>query len=167
MNRKLYDTFVNFGISMRSYIAILAITVFLFASCSKNNLSKIPQISSLTITPDSIKAGSSRDTVYLKFHIVDGDGNLGNDHNSTNYDIYLIDNRDSSVTGYFFPYIPSQVTSDGNGIEGDCIVKLLAAFIVPRANHPNGDTVHYEVYVKDQAQNESNHLTTPDIYIRP
>ena len=151
------------------YYAILVVCVLglLLASCSKNNLSKIPQIGNLTLQPDSVKAGSSQDTVYLTFHFTDGDADLGNDPNSTNYDIYLKDSRDSSISGYFFHYIPSQAADPSTGIQGYCTIKILAAFLLPRANHPKGDTLHYEVYIKDKAQHESNHLNTPNIYIRP
>ncbi|MBA3827522.1 MAG: hypothetical protein H0X33_01155 [Taibaiella sp.] len=152
---------------MRYFTALAFLSVLALASCRKNNASKIPHISTLSIAPDSIIGGSSGDTVYLSFHFTDGDADLGNNQNTTNYDIYIKDLRTNTVTGYFFPSIPSQIEDPNVGLEGDCRIKLLAAFIIPRPDHLLLDTVRYEVYIKDKAQNESNHLTTPNIIILP
>lgn len=152
---------------MIRYIALMVLLVVIFSSCHKNGLSNIPNISSLSLHPNTIKAGSSEDTVFIFFHLQDGDADLGNDPNGTNYDIYLTDSRDGSVQGMFFPSIDTRIEDPNRGIEGTCTIKLLAANLLPRPDHPNGDTLHYDVYIKDRAQHSSNHLTTPDIYIKP
>ena len=117
--------------------------------------------------PDSVRAGFSEDTVYISFHLRDGDADLGNDPNGTNYDIYLIDSRDSSVTGYFFPAISSSIEDPSKGLEGNCILKLQAAYIVPLDTAKLRDTLHYSIYIQDNALHHSDTLVTPTLYIHP
>ncbi len=150
---------------MRFFVAILVILVCFFAACKKtNNISNIPQISALSLFPDSIKAGSSQDTVYLQFHFRDGDADIGNDPNGTNYDIFVIDSRHNDTTGYFFPEIANQVKNPATGIEGDCTIFILAA-LIPVDSTKQLDSLHYTVYMQDQALHHSNVLTTSTLYI--
>jgi hypothetical protein len=153
---------------MYRYLALFIVVLLTIASCQKtNDVSNIPQISSLSVKPNMVKAGSSSDTVYLSFHFKDGDADLGINTSGTVYDIYLVDSRDSDTSGYFFPDINSSVENPSTGIDGNCTVKLLAAFLIPRSTRPNGDTLRYQVFIKDRALNTSNVLVTPDIYIKP
>jgi len=122
--------------------------------------------------PDSIKAGSSADTLFIYFDFKDGDADLGNkDPNGKDYDIYFNDKRfDSGYQGYFFPSIDPGIEDASLGISGTGVFKMLAANIAPRGDsiHKNfGDTTYYEIYIKDRAGNMSNHITTPLVYIRP
>lgn len=121
--------------------------------------------------PDSIKAGSALDTLFIKFYLEDGDADLGNDQSTTNYDIFLKDSRyDTGYGGYFFPYIDPAAENSTMGLKGTCTFKQLAAFIVPRNDTVHmkyGDTVQYELYIKDRAGHASNHITTPQLYIKP
>jgi len=150
---------------MRFFIVLAALFLFLLAACSKtNNISKIPQISALSLFPDSIKAGSSQDTVYLQFHFRDGDADIGNDPNGTNYDIFVIDSRHNDTTGYFFPPITNAIKDPSVGLEGDCTVIILAA-LIPVDSTKQLDTLHYTVYMQDQALHHSNVLTTTNLYI--
>ena len=162
---------------MKRFMAIVGIMVMTaLAACQKNNVSKIPHITFISMYPDSaqgrtIKAGSPLDTVDITFRIIDGDADLGNDHNSTNYDIYIKDSRfDSGYHGYFFPSISSEAMDATKGIEGTCTFQQLAAFLIPRndsVHMKNGDTLYYELYIKDRGQHESNHIVTPTFYIKP
>jgi hypothetical protein len=151
---------------------ILLFLLFAVACKKKNNLSKIPQISFLEMLPDSIKAGSSADTLFIYFDFKDGDADLGNkDPNGKDYDIYFNDKRfDTGYQGYFFPSIDASIEDASLGISGTGVFKMLAANIAPRTDsiHKNfGDTTYYEIYIKDRAGNISNHINTPVVYIRP
>ena len=120
--------------------------------------------------PDSIMAGSSKDTVNIQFHLQDGDADLGNDPNSTNYDLYIKDSRYDTFQGYFFPPIASQVEDPKKGLEGICTFQMLAALIIPRQDSihiKQGDTASFELYITDRAGHKSNHITTPKLYIKP
>lgn len=149
------------------FLALLAA----FSSCKNNNsMSNIPSISLISMTPDSIKQGASEDTVYIKFGLEDGDADLGHDVSSTDKDIYIRDNHTDSFTGYNFPEIAQGILDPSKGITGACTFKMLGALIYVRQDSIhllNGDTVSYELYIKDKAGNNSNHITTPNLYIRP
>lgn len=141
------------------------------AACHKNTISKIPQITFESLTPDSVKAGS-QDTVSITFRYVDGDADLGNrPANDTSYDVYLKDSRyDTGYVGIYLPDIASQAEDATKGMEGVCTIKQLAAFLVPRQDSlhmATGDTLHYEMYIKDRAGHESNHITTTSFIIKP
>jgi len=152
----------------RMVFFMVALMLLAFAACHKNSMSKIPKIALVSMTPDSVRAGNSFDTVFIIFHLQDGDADLGNDQSGTKYDIYMKDSRNDSVQGYFFPPIDQKIENPQYGIQGYCTFKLQGAFLIPRSDHIlTGDTVHYDIYIKDRAQNESNHITTPDIYIKP
>jgi hypothetical protein len=154
---------------MKCYAAGIIVMLLVFTACQKNTISKIPQIRFQSLTPDSVKAGSGLDTVNITFYLTDGDADLGNDPNGTNYDIYIRDSRTDTFKGYFFPSISSEAEDATKGIEGYCTFQQLGAFLIPRADsaHLNGDTLYYEIYIKDRAQHESNHITTPNVYILP
>lgn len=155
---------------MKITSVVLLLCLLAFAACNRAKYSEIPSISFKALYPDSVRAGSSEDTAYLAFSVRDGDGDLGNQNVSGDYDIFLTDSRDNKVTGYFFPEIPSGVIDPKRGMEGDCFLALYAATLIPRqdsVHKHNGDTVHFEVYIKDQAGHESNRFTTPDLFIKP
>lgn len=152
------------------FAVIIGATFFLLlaAGCNKENKnkSKIPAIKYIGISGDSIKSGSN-EIVQVVFNFSDGDGDLGNKPSSGKYDIYTTDSRDTSKINYYFPQGLTGNIDPTQGISGTCTLSLEAAFILLRPERPQGDTVRYEIYIKDKAGNESNRFTTPDIYIRP
>ncbi len=157
---------------MKPYLAFTIIAILAFSACKKsNNASKIPQIKFLQMQPDSIQAGSSFDTVYITFSFSDGDADLGNDPYGSNYDIYIKDCRfDTTFSGYFFPAIDQSIEDPNKGISGTAVFKQLAANITPRtdSNHlKNGDTVYYQLYIRDRAGHNSDTIKTTNLYIRP
>ena len=148
-------------------LSALALIAFAPGCKKKNELSPIPLISLTGFGPDSVKFGASEDTAFLSFTFVDGDADLGN--TAINTDIFLRDSRNGNVQGYSFPEFPEAVRDPEVGMTGSAIVVLYAAFLLPRdsIHAVTGDTVRYEVWVKDRAGNESNHFTTPDLYLLP
>ena len=147
---------------------IIVCATILF-SCKKKdaeNSNKIPTISYMLMSENTVKAASDQ-ILLINFSFADGDGDLGNAPSSGNYDIYTIDNRDTSKINYFFPQRLPTVVDPNFGISGDCTLGVDAGFILLRPTRPTVDTVRYEIYIKDRAGNESNHITTPNIYIVP
>jgi len=135
-------------------------------------MSPIPAIRFVSMTPDSLKAASGEDSVFITFHLTDGDADLGNNPSGTNKDIFFIDSRDTSTVFYssFFPNIPGELKDPKMGIDGDCIVFINSAFIGSRPDSLHqavGDTLHFIIYIKDVAGHESNRITTPDLYLHP
>lgn len=150
---------------MIKYLAILALAVFTFGACTKSKGSKIPTIGEVSVYPQTVRAGIPNDTIFISFKISDADGDLGQSTGTGKYDIYLRDKRTDSVIGYYFPEIPKEITDGKDGIEGHCTVIINAAFLQLRPDHPELDTLKYEMYITDLAGNESNRLDTWDIYL--
>jgi hypothetical protein len=153
---------------MRAYITIISVfTLAIIASCSKpKTYSKIPKINGAVFVPSdtdgttSVRSGNPLDTVYIVLDVADGDGNLSN--------VYLKDSRATDLIPLPFPEIPNEITDGGNGVKGQCILRIDApSFLVLRPDHPGGDTLYYEIYVQDEDSQPSNHLTTKNIYITP
>jgi hypothetical protein len=150
-------------------IGFTAFTALGLASCKKEKSASrtIPEIKLVGLSGNTIKAGSNQ-VIYINFSFSDGNGDLGNKPSSGNYDIYTKDSRDDTTEiNYFFPQDLPDNVEPGVGVAGTCNLGILAAFVFLRPDHPDRDTVRYEVYIKDRAGNESNRFTTPDIYIVP
>ena len=102
------------------------------------------------------------------FKVTDRNGDLGNDPYKKEFDVFLKDSRDHNETGFPFPDIPNELKNASNGITAFATVKINAGlFLQLRQDRPDGDTLYYEVYIKDRAGNMSNKLSTPLIYIAP
>ncbi len=146
-----------------------------FAACKKNNNTTVPIISFVALEPDSVHAGSVKDTTFLLFGFKDGDGDLGNDPASGKYDVFLRDSRyvgDSTYTDwrFFFPPIPDDARDPVNGMEGRGEIALRALYILPRQDtlHKlHGDTLRYKMWVIDKAGNTSDTIETTPLYILP
>ena len=151
-------------------IALLLTLTAAFAACKDpESLSKVPSIGFVSLEPRVVKAASSEDTVFLEFRFSDGDADLGVPSSSGEYDVFLTDSRDSTVRQFLFPEIADELRDPVKGMTGTAVLILDAALLLPRDSlHTiTGDTLHYEVYVRDQAGHESNRFTTPDIILTP
>lgn len=149
---------------------ILSVLAFIAGCKKKNTGNPVPEITFLSMTPQTLRGGSSEDTLFLAFRFSDGDGDLGNPYTGGNYDIYLIDSRDSLASGYYFPEIPEEYKDPYEGIKGTTTLILPGTYILPRQDSlhlEQGDTLQYEVYIQDRAGHESNRFTTPTIYLLP
>ncbi len=150
------------------YLILLGLWLLGTGSCRKDSqTSKIPQISWLGMSTDRVRSGQVTDTVFLHFALRDGDGDLGR---KNEYDIFLIDSRDTTRTelGFAIPAIPEEIVNPRKGVEGECQLGIDAArFLILREDFPDGDSLYYEFYIQDRAGNKSNRLETPTIYILP
>jgi len=148
------------------YITLMLLAVLLLPSCAKNTLSKIPQISLIAFKPDSTMTVNV-DTVYIEFHLVDGDGDIGNDTVSR---VFLKDSRNpTTFIPYDFPHIDGSIEDPNKGLEGICLFYPVPA-PVPRPDSlhkATGDTLTYEFYITDRAGHASNHIVTHQLIIRP
>lgn len=151
--------------------ALLLGVLALIGSCKKKDAGNpVPEIKFIDMTPQSLRGGGSEDTLFLSFRFSDADGDLGNPYTGGNYDIYLIDSRDSMEAGYYFPEIPDEYRDPYSGMKGTTTLILPGTYILPRQDSLHlllGDTLQYEVYIKDRAGHESNRFTTPVIYLTP
>ena len=154
-----------------AYLLLSSVAVF---SCTKSNdVSKIPQISLLYFGSgegtDSMVLNI--DTAFLEFSLVDGDGDIGNDPNGPNNDIFIKDFRyDTGYVGYHFPAVDQSIENSKKGIQGKCLFEFTPDLITTRPDsihQATGDTTHYEVYIVDRAGHQSNHIVTGPIIMRP
>ena len=146
-------------------IALLLFLCIAFSSCEKNTTPNIPQISLLAFFPyDSMWVNV--DTSYFIFGLEDGDGDIGNDTTSV---IYLKDSRYESA-GFVktpFPAIDPTIEDPKKGLKGTCTFYPVPQ-PVPRDDtfHMHHDTLSYELYIKDRAGHESNHIKTNSFIIK-
>lgn len=159
---------------MKWQLAIfLAIAVFSFTSCKKKKGpgDPIPVISNIMMSPDTIKAATGEDSLFIRFHFRDGDADLGNNPSSGNKDIFIADSRDTGIFfSSYFPNIPDEIRDPEKGLEGTCTVFINSAFLMIRNDSlhlATGDTLQFTVYIKDIAGHVSNKLTTDTLYLRP
>ena len=155
------------------YLALLLLAAAAVFSCTKSNdVSKIPQISLIYFgsTDGRDSMVQNIDTGLLKFGIVDGDADLGNDPSGPKDDIFVNDLRfDTGYTGYHFPAIDQSIEDPKKGIQGTCTLILTPDLLAMRRDSLHlavGDTVRFEVYVVDRAGNKSNHIVTGPFIIR-
>ncbi len=153
---------------MKMWLLVILSGCIMLASCEqKNQVSKIPHISLKAFGPDSIRA--NYDTAYIQFSFTDGDADLSNDTLSS---VYIKDKRFDSAgfVRYDFPSIDPSIEDPKKGLTGIGLVLLLNPAPVPRADSFHaikGDTTSFEMYITDRARNESNHIITPSLIIRP
>jgi hypothetical protein len=109
---------------------------------------------------------SGEDFTQVTLGFSDGDGDLGAEEE---LNLFFVDMRDSFETEFGIPFIPEE--GAGNGITGEIQVRLpTSCCIFPNEQPPctpsqlfPTDTVIYEVYLKDRAENLSNRITLPPI----
>ena len=159
---------------MKNYAAIFLFLLLSFVvySCKKKVAApSVPVLELVTYSPDSLRSGDPSTQIALQMYVKDGDGDLGNNPDQTQiYDLYIKDARVDSFVGYFFPAIDDEIKNQDGGLEGEILFQLRGDFIFTRDDtiHTTyGDTTTLEIYIKDMAGNESNHVTTGAVYIRP
>lgn len=149
------------------FLLLILVAAGVYSCKKENKMSNIPEITFLSVVPNSVRSGNSEDSITISFKFKDGDADLGNDPNSPQFDIYMTDNRDSQPYNYHLPFIPEEIKDPAKGFEGIATVVVPAAFLILDTLHQEGDTFNFDIYMKDRAQNESNRITTPDIYLTP
>ena len=140
--------------------------------------SPIPHITDQELLTDStdsfqyhfVHFGHSEDTAIILFNFTDGDADLGADASGSGSAVYLKDSRDTTTRPFAFPTVPGELLTPDEGMEGRAAVFLQAVEInapIDTNKLHTGDTVVYELFVKDRAGNESNHLILPPLRVKP
>ena len=143
------------------FVLFLLILTIMSACKKSEQGSKIPNITFLSLLPNTVKAGSSKDTIWVSLKLVDGDGDVVSQSK-----VFLIDSRDSSILDYAFPEIdPPTLVDPRKGFDGFFSVGVLAAFLNIEDSTKTADTLQYEMYFVDDSGNESNRIITPSIHL--
>lgn len=142
--------------------SLLMSCLVIVAGCgTPPDLSPIPSISSPGVNQPVINVKT--DTLFLSFNYEDGDGDLGGDDTANGW---IIDSRTGIPLGYKIPQLNS--TEVPQAISGTIWFTLAPNTGIECDLSPPGrthDTVSYEIYVRDRAGHESNHIFTQDIYL--
>jgi len=149
---------------IRTKIIVVFISLITIAACKKkeNNLSKIPAIKFVFVTPE-VKAGSSRDTVFIDFTFADGDANIQTDGTSEN--IFISNTRDSLKFDQAMPNIPDAYKDPAIGFQGLCRVRIEASFLQITDTAATKDSLQFKIKLRDEAGNFSNEIITPVVYL--
>ncbi|RYE25832.1 MAG: hypothetical protein EOP51_02635 [Sphingobacteriales bacterium] len=154
-------------------LSVVAVLSLILVACSKSNTApEAPVISLLGIQPSTVRSGNPEDTLIISMMVSDANADLGVDENSGKHDVIMIDSRNTGTAEdtqrLFLPTIPDQIKEAGKGLSGRADIILPAAlYLLSRDDHPDGDTLHFDIYIMDRAGHESNHIVTPDIYLTP
>jgi hypothetical protein len=157
---------------------LMALISFIFLNACKKveHLPAVPHIeyTSFTIFDTTDILGNTSKGGRLKFHFEDGDGDVGldapadNQTDSTNLFLTLFrkeegelvtapDNDPLLPSPYRIPYM--ERLGQNKILKGTISVTFLYLFYTPT------DTIEYDFYIKDRAQNLSNVISTSDIVI--
>jgi hypothetical protein len=157
---------------------IIVSLVFAFSSCGEiETLPEIPKIefTSFTVFDTIDILGNSAKGGRLKFYFEDGDGNIGlptpvpgQESDSLNLFFSLLRKEDGELapapdndplkpSAYRIPYM--ERTGQNTILQGTIAVTFLYNFFSEE------DTIRYEFYLKDRAENLSNTVSTNDIVL--
>ena len=159
------------------YLFLFIITLFILDSCRKiEQLPPVPHIefTSFTVFDTLDILGNNSKGGKLKFYFEDGDGDLGlaaptgTQTDSTNLFFTLYrktggvmvpapDNDPLKPSAYRIPYMVR--LGQNKILKGTISVTFLYLFYSP------ADTIRYDFYIKDRAQNESNIASTSEIVL--
>jgi hypothetical protein len=146
---------------MRKYGSILVLCLVVFSCNKETKYSNIPKISFLDLSRSIVKAGSDS-IINVRFKFEDGDGNIG--FNTPK--LIFIDSRSGDTTPFTIPVIPTEQSPE-NGISGVIVIDYNAGFLLlrPDTAHLKRDTLHWNIFMKDEAKNESNLIRTSDLIL--
>ncbi len=159
------------------YLPLIIFGIFILDSCQKvEQVSDIPHIefTSFTVFDTTDILGNNSKGGRLKFYFEDGDGDVGLDApsatqtDSTNLFFTLYRkiggvmvpapaNDPLAPSAYRIPYM--ERTGQNKILKGTISVTFLYLFYSP------GDTIRYDFYIKDRAQNVSNVASTSEIVL--
>ena len=156
-------------IGMKKNTLLFIISILALAACKKSESPKEkPEIVFTGLSHNTVTSGDLKDTILINLRYTMAVSSVGAD--TTLPVLYFQDSRDQTVAFLSFPgEISGKLPDAENNISGNITLRLnVSNYLVVRPDRPNGDTVQYEIYLKDVKNGkESNRVTTPDIYIMP
>lgn len=162
---------------MNTYLqkyTILTLLAILLYSCNKDeatNVSEVPMIELISMQPNTINVLDSTALVKLVFYFEDGDGDLGRDFTEEDMQIFVKDSRDTSAAtftySYPFPFIPEAQRPKG-ALHGSVTLNFGREYFPPQDSLHialGKDTLNFEIYIVDEAENKSNVIVTDSIFV--
>lgn len=152
---------------MKKYLILFIALIFVTAACKKAQKPfDKPAIVFAGISKDMVIDRNIKDTVLINLRYTMAAAAVGSSFETV---VYLKDSRDQNLQPFSFPDEVGNNLPDGEtNISGQITVQLFADRVFAlRPDRPNGDTLHYDIYLEDKDGNQSNIIVTPDIYILP
>ncbi|HLS70213.1 MAG TPA: hypothetical protein VK027_00985 [Chitinophagaceae bacterium] len=159
--------------NVKKYIILLLLAIILY-SCDKKdavNVPNEPMIELISMQPNTINVLDSTSLIKLVFYFEDGDGDLGRDATEEQMQIFVKDSRDTSAAfftySYPFPYIPESQRPKG-ALHGTVTLNFGREYFPPQDSLHialGKDTLYFEVYIVDEAENKSNTIVTDSIFV--
>lgn len=152
---------------MRTYSILIIMLLITISSCKKSGKAlEEPEIIFTGISHDRIANSSIKDTVIINLRYSMAIDAVGDENNPTQ--VYFQDSRDQTSQPTRFPVEVSNNLPEGEvNMSGNITLRLPGIFFTLRPTRPNGDTLHYNIYLEDKDNVKSNTVETPDIYILP
>jgi len=137
-----------------SLFALMAIT-----ACKKDSLGTKPVITFKSYSSVPISSNYGLD---ITFEVKDGDGDIENSFNfAAIYDTQPTD------TGFTSHPMPSLDAHKGSKLTAEVVLHLLSTDFPQTGPNPiPKDSVHYLVYIVDDANNHSDTIVTPKVEVR-
>lgn len=153
------------------------IIAFGLSACNKSSdFSKVPELTFISMTKDTLLQGINSDTIFVTLGFQDGDGDISIQQNNPNkLNLQVVDLRTGFVSDQFLiPEIP--VSGAANGISGEMTIKMLSTCCVfpemdsippcsVTALYPDNVLI-WEYTLTDDAGNVSNSVTTKPISLK-
>jgi hypothetical protein len=159
---------------MKPKIFLLLSLVALFASCVKKpgSYPPEPQIYYQSTRPNIVNIKDTAAGVKIELKFTDGDGDIGRDPNFVIQSVFLRDSRDTNTSVEYtfsqpFPFIEESMRPTDGGLEGFITLSLSKGFFPTDSLHSalGKDTMHWDIFIKDEAGHKSNVISTDTIYI--
>lgn len=151
------------------------ILIVIFCGCSISpDFPIVPEIEYVGMsTKTMVQSNLLTDSLILTFKFRDGDGDIGNEPSSGEFDLIVTDNRTGNIFDRFkAPMVPEPGAS--NGIEGTIELKIYTTCCIFENNIPpcsspvDFPTNEFDLSVQlfDRAMNASNIINTEFITLR-
>ena len=143
---------------MKTIIYSILISLTLAIGCKENGgelFSPIPEIELISVSPMQVTA--FRDSIIFEINYTDGDGDLGS---MTENNLFIVDERIQVEHGFRI----QEIVPNGEevAITGSLRIELPNTLIT---NGSSSEMVTFTLYIKDQAGNESNRVSSPPLTV--
>ena len=152
------------------FLLFAIISSLIIIGCTKPpDYPNTPEIGFVGFSKNTLQQGDgNNDSLLVVISFTDGDGDLG-DRDSLN--LFVTDKRTGFLQDQFkIPFIPEQGAS--NGISGEISFALFTTCCIDYVNHtscqpsPTPDTLVYQIFIMDRADNKSNVIETAPIFLQ-
>ncbi|MEM7367939.1 MAG: hypothetical protein AAF587_05015 [Bacteroidota bacterium] len=149
---------------MKQIIFFLLIGILLLVSSACKDpiaqiIPPIPEIELLNTTPTNVI--EYQDEIVFTIEYTDGDGDLGT-NDDTRRNVFIKDSRIDNIHEFRL----QQLAPDGAEVPITGTFELTLPYTILTAGTTQ-ETVSFEIHVVDEAGNESNVVTSPEIQINP